>query len=117
MPCTFESVLVLILCRSTGVRDPQEEKDTSSINGTCRSSTCFSGLSTSCLRPPRSGLGPCTGCRPGPLAAKVSPVAAVQDPPPYAVKVPPHAEIQVPHSAAVQVPPTAEIQVSAAAAV
>ncbi|KAH3854299.1 hypothetical protein DPMN_096836 [Dreissena polymorpha] len=47
MPCPFESVLVLILCRSTGVRDPQEEKDTSSING-----TCFPGLSTSCFPGP-----------------------------------------------------------------
>ncbi|KAH3789339.1 hypothetical protein DPMN_167514 [Dreissena polymorpha] len=69
------------------------------------------------LHPPRSGLGPCTGGCPGPLAVKVSPVAAVQVPTPYAVKVPPYAEIQVPHSTAVQVPPTAEIQVSAAAAV
>ncbi|KAH3712537.1 hypothetical protein DPMN_072288 [Dreissena polymorpha] len=34
MPCPFESDMVLILCRSTGIRDAQEEKDTSSINGT-----------------------------------------------------------------------------------
>ncbi|KAH3692927.1 hypothetical protein DPMN_193263 [Dreissena polymorpha] len=120
MPCPFESDMVFILCRSTGVRDAQEEKDTSSINGTCCSSDRFLGLYqlfSRSLHPPRSGLGPCTGCCPGPLAVKVSPVAAVQVPTPYAVKVPPYAEIQVPHSTAVQVPPTAEIQVSAAAAV
>ncbi|KAH3836619.1 hypothetical protein DPMN_109990 [Dreissena polymorpha] len=50
------------------------------------------------LHPQRSGLGPCTGCCPGPLAVEVSPVAAVQVPTSYAVKVPPYAEIQVPHS-------------------
>ncbi|KAH3773603.1 hypothetical protein DPMN_174965 [Dreissena polymorpha] len=118
MPCPFESDMVLIPCRSTGVRDAQEEKDTSSINGTCHSSACFPGLYqplSRSLHPPRSG--PCSGCCPGPLAVKVSPVADVQVPTPYAVKVPPYTEIQVPHSTAVQVPPTAEIQVSAAAAV
>ncbi|KAH3753068.1 hypothetical protein DPMN_187698 [Dreissena polymorpha] len=52
MPCPFESDMVLILCRSTGIRDAQEEKDTSSINGTCRSSACFPGLSTSCFPGP-----------------------------------------------------------------
>ncbi|KAH3873970.1 hypothetical protein DPMN_037211 [Dreissena polymorpha] len=94
MPCPFESDMVLILCRSTGIRDAQEEKDTSSINGTttCRSSARFPGLYqllSRSLHPPRSGLGPCTGCFPCPLAVKVSPVAAVQVPTPYAVKVPP----------------------------
>ncbi|KAH3880651.1 hypothetical protein DPMN_004572 [Dreissena polymorpha] len=74
--------------RSTGIRDAQEEKDTSSINGTttCRSSARFPGLYqllSRSLHPPRSGLGPCTGCFPGPLAVKVSPVAAVQVPTPY----------------------------------
>ncbi|KAH3871944.1 hypothetical protein DPMN_035159 [Dreissena polymorpha] len=93
MTCPFESDMVLILCRSTGVRDAQEEKDTSSINGTttCRSSARFPGLYlllSRSLHPPRSGLGR-TGCFPGPLAVKVSPVAAVQVLTPYAIKVPP----------------------------
>ncbi|KAH3880486.1 hypothetical protein DPMN_004400 [Dreissena polymorpha] len=74
--------------RSTGIRDAQEEKDTSSINGTttCRSRARFPGLYqllSRSLHPPRSGLIPCTGCFPGPLAVKVSPVAAVQVPTPY----------------------------------
>ncbi|KAH3698699.1 hypothetical protein DPMN_086245, partial [Dreissena polymorpha] len=73
---------------STGIRDAQEEKDTSSINGTttCRSSAHFPGiyqLLSRSLHPPRSGLILCTGCFPGPLAVKVFPVAAVQVPTPY----------------------------------
>ncbi|KAH3896036.1 hypothetical protein DPMN_020207 [Dreissena polymorpha] len=96
MPCPFESDMVLILCRSTGIRDAQEEKDTSSINGTttCRSSARFPGLYqllSRSLHPPRSGLIPCTGC---------FPVAAVQVPTLYAVKVPHSTAVQVSAAAA-----------------
>ncbi|KAH3748255.1 hypothetical protein DPMN_182693 [Dreissena polymorpha] len=107
MPCPFESDMVLILCRSTGIRDAQEEKDTSSINGTttCRSRACFPGLYqllSRSLHPPRSGLIPCTGC---------FPVAAVQVPTPYAVKVPHSTAVQVSAAAAaVPISPTSAVQ-------
>ncbi|KAH3721892.1 hypothetical protein DPMN_064841 [Dreissena polymorpha] len=95
MPCPFESVLVFIFCRSTGIkRSSRTERHKQSQ---CPFSACFPGLSTHCFPGPSSlqdQVKPLAAIQ-VPQVAKVLPIAAIQVPPPYAVKVPPYFEFQV----------------------